>query len=116
VPWAVTFTSVYASERTGVPLNVPLHPAQLYESFTTLLIFAFLLVLYRKKAFPGQIFVLYLITYGIARFILEFFRGDADRGFVFDWVSTSQFVSLLIVPAGVILYWYLHKRRQAKRV
>ncbi len=116
VPWAVTFTSVYASERTGVPLNVPLHPAQLYESFTTLLIFAFLLFLHRKRAFPGQVFALYLITYGLARFILEFFRGDADRGFVVAWVSTSQFLSLLIVPAGLILYRHLQRQRQDKRV
>ena len=115
VPWAVTFTSVYASERTGVPLNIPLHPAQLYESFATLVIFAFLLFLHRRKRFPGQVFVLYLITYGVARFILEFFRGDPDRGFVFAWVSTSQFVSLLIVPVGFVLYWHLRNRRQKKR-
>jgi len=116
VPWAVTFTNAYASERTGVPLNVPLHPAQLYESFTTLAIFAILLVFYRRKRFSGQIFALYLILYGVARFILEFFRGDADRGFVFAWVSTSQFVSLLIIPAGLILYWHLRRQRQDKRV
>ncbi len=116
VPWAVTFTSVYASERTGVPLNIPLHPAQLYESFATLVIFGFLLFLHRRKRFPGQVFILYLITYGIARFVLEFFRGDPDRGFVFAWVSTSQFVSLLIVPAGLVLYWHLRKQRQGKRV
>ncbi|MFB3903361.1 MAG: prolipoprotein diacylglyceryl transferase [Acidobacteriota bacterium] len=115
VPWAVTFTSTYASERTGVPLNVPLHPAQLYESFTTLLIFAFLLFVHGRRRFKGQVFALYLVTYGVARFILEFFRGDADRGFVFAWVSTSQFVSLLIVPAGLVLYGYL-RRRQDKRV
>jgi len=115
-PWAVTFTDVYASERTGVPLNIPLHPAQLYESFTTLLIFAFLLFLHRKRRFPGQVFALYLITYGAARFILEFFRGDVDRGFVFAWVSTSQFVSVLIIPAGLLLYWHLRRQRQDRRV
>jgi len=116
VPWAVTFTSEYASERTGVPLNIPLHPTQLYESFSTLLIFVVLLMLYRRRGVKGQVFAVYLITYGVARFILEFFRGDADRGFVFAWVSTSQFVSILIIPAGLVLYWYLRKRPQAKRV
>jgi len=112
VPWAVTFTNVYAAERTGVPLNIPLHPAQLYESFTTLLIFAFLLFLHRQRRFPGQVFALYLVTYGAARFILEFFRGDADRGFVFAWVSTSQFVSIVIIPAGLLLYWHLQRRKR----
>ncbi|HXK59454.1 MAG TPA: prolipoprotein diacylglyceryl transferase [Acidobacteriota bacterium] len=116
VPWAVTFTSEYARARTGVPLNIPLHPAQLYESFSTLLIFLFLLVLHRHKKFQGQVFAAYLIAYGIARFFLEFFRGDADRGFVFAWVSTSQFISLLIVPAGLALYWYRRTLHAAKRI
>ena len=33
VPWAVTFTNPVANDLVGVPLNVPLHPTQLYESF-----------------------------------------------------------------------------------
>jgi phosphatidylglycerol---prolipoprotein diacylglyceryl transferase len=110
-PWAVTFTSTYAHEHVGVPLNVPLHPTQLYESLATFLIFLALLALHRKRAFVGQVFLLYFVLYGVARFFLEYFRGDEDRGFVLGWFSTSQFISLLLVPIALLLYWHLASAR-----
>ena len=38
----------------------------------------------------------------MARFIIEFYRGD-PRGTVFDIVSTSQFVSLLLIPTSIVM-------------
>lgn len=106
VPWAVTFTSEYAHRLVGTPLHLPLHPYQLYESGLSLLFFVALLAAHGRRRFQGQVFALYLIGYGLIRFWLEFYRGDADRGFVFgEALSTSQFISLLIIPAGLILYW-----------
>ena len=111
LPWAVTFTSEYAHEYIGVPLHVALHPSQLYESGTSFLIFLLLLWIYRKKSFNGQVFCSYLVFYGIARFLLEFFRGDVGRGFVFGGLlSTSQFISLFLVPAGILGYLYFRKQ------
>lgn len=111
LPWAVTFTSEYAHEYIGVPLHVSLHPSQLYESGASFLLFLLLLGIYRKKSFRGQVFCSYLVLYGITRFLLEFFRGDMGRGFVFGGaLSTSQFISLLIVPAGVLGYLYFRRK------
>jgi phosphatidylglycerol:prolipoprotein diacylglycerol transferase len=114
VPWAVTFTSEYANNLVGVPLNIPLHPYQLYESFVSFCLF---LILYRKfnrMSFNGQVFSLYLIFYGITRFILEFFRGDLDRGFLLDGLlSTSQFISLMIIPVGIIIYFSRRSKSRA---
>jgi phosphatidylglycerol:prolipoprotein diacylglycerol transferase len=111
LPWGVTFTSEYAQQVVGVPLNIRLHPYQLYESFTTLFLCLLLLWLFRRRRFTGQIFSSYLVLYGILRFFLEFFRGDADRGFLFDGLlSTSQFVSILLVPVALIAYMLLKKR------
>ncbi|MDA2938251.1 prolipoprotein diacylglyceryl transferase [Acidobacteria bacterium AH-259-A15] len=111
LPWAVTFTSEYAHKYIGVPIHVPLHPAQLYESLTTFFLFWVLLWIYKNKRFAGQVFCLYLVLYGVARFGLEFFRGDVDRGFVFGGLlSTSQFISLLIFPAGIVAYFYFRSR------
>jgi prolipoprotein diacylglyceryltransferase len=45
------------------------------------------------------------------RFFLEFYRGDLDRGFVAGWLSTSQLISLLIAPAGLLLYLVARARR-----
>ena len=115
LPWAVTFTSQYANRYVGVPINIPLHPTQLYESFTALMLFGILLWTYKRRSFNGQVFCLYLMLYGGARFALEFFRGDAVRGFVFDGLlSTSQLVSLIIFPAGLILYFLFRGRSRSR--
>jgi phosphatidylglycerol:prolipoprotein diacylglycerol transferase len=114
LPWGVTFTNQYAHELVGVPIGVSLHPYQLYESFVSVGIFFFLYWKFKRLAFRGQILSLYLILYGISRFFLEFFRGDLDRGFLFGGLlSTSQFISLLIVPAALAVYIY---RRTKARV
>jgi len=115
LPWAVTFTDGYAHQLSGVPLNTPLHPAQLYESATTLVIFAVLLLWFGRRSFDGQLFSLYLLLYSTARFLLEFYRGDVDRGFVFGWLSTSQFISLILFPVGIGLYFYLRGRKATTR-
>jgi len=103
----VVFTNPTARDVTGVPLGVPLHPAQVYESLATLTIFTVLVWRYRHKARDGQIFLLYLALYAVARFFLEFLRGDEDRGFVFNHLlSTSQFIALLaLMSAGVMAIW-----------
>src|ERR1700730_12610505 len=43
VPWAITFTDPFAAANVGTPLNVPLHPTQLYEAGAELLILILLL-------------------------------------------------------------------------
>ena len=51
----------------------------------------------RRKQFDGEVILAYTTLYAIARFILELFRGDADRGFVFGGLlSTSQFIAILL--------------------
>jgi len=101
VPWAVTFTD----PRSLAPLNVALHPVQLYESFSLFLIFLVLMALRRRQSFDGQVAWTYVLLYAGARFVLEFFRGD-PRGFVLGGaLSTSQFLGLLAVPVAVFLWW-----------
>jgi len=110
LPWAVTFSDPRAAANVGTPLNVPLHPTQLYESGAELLILVLLLATERKgRAFDGRTFWLYLLLYGISRFVIEFFRGD-DRGFLFAAISTSQFISLLIVPVSLVMLWRLGRQ------
>lgn len=119
LPWAIVFSSEYAHQHVGVPLNVALHPTQLYESSMTFLLFWILLRIYTRKRFDGQVFSSYLVLYGVIRFLLEFFRGDLGRGFVFDGLlSTSQFISLLVVPVGIagLIYCYRRPQKVAKCV
>ena len=107
----VVFTNPYSREVTGVPLNVRIHPTQLYESLATVAIGGILLWRYRHKKRDGEIFLLYLSLYAVARFLLEFLRGDEDRGFVFHHLlSTSQFVAILALIASAALWAYVRRQ------
>lgn len=107
---SVTFTDVYANSVTGVPLNVALHPTQLYEAGTEFALFFFLLWLAPRRKFVGQLFVTWGILYAASRFLIEFLRGD-PRGFVLDGLlSTSQFVGIWIFAAAVISLLVLRRR------
>ena len=109
VPWAVTFHSEYAAQNVGTPLNIPLHPTQLYEAGAELLILGLLLLTEKKgRPFPGRTFWGYMLLYGISRFIIEIYRGD-PRGMV-GVFSTSQFVSVILVPLALVMLIVLSRR------
>jgi phosphatidylglycerol:prolipoprotein diacylglycerol transferase len=110
VPWAVRFRDLYAARTVGTPMDTPLHPTQIYESIATALIFVFLLRLAPRKRFEGQVVMSYVLLYAVARFTIEFWRGDSARGFVFSGlISTSQFIAILMVLAAGALWPYLVK-------
>lgn len=106
VPWAITFTDPFAAANVGTPLNIPLHPTQLYEAGVELLILITLLVMERRsRGFAGRTFWLYILLYAASRFFIEFYRGD-ERGSV-AMFSTSQFISIMLAPLAVIMLIYL---------
>ena len=110
MPWGITFTSKYAFDNVGVPLNTPLHPTQIYESVATFLLFLFLTWRLAHKHLTGQILLEYLMLYGVARFVIEFFRDD-DRGFVLNGLlSTSQLISIVTFLGSAVFYVYLLRR------
>lgn len=105
LPLAVTFTDPDAARIGGAPLGVPLHPVQLYESLVCIALFFALIKLARRKRFDGEIILAYALLYAFARFLLEYLRGDVDRGFVFNGLfSTSQFIALIIGSASAVLF------------
>ncbi|MFI5167093.1 MAG: prolipoprotein diacylglyceryl transferase [Thermoanaerobaculales bacterium] len=111
-PWAVVFTHPLARDISGTPLGVPLHPTQLYEAAFNLVNFGFLAWLFRRRPPAGSVLGAYLITYGSARFVIEFFRGDPDRGFVFGGaLSTSQAIAAVAVPLGIALVVWARMRQ-----
>lgn len=113
LPWSVIFHSEDAHALVGVPLGVPLHPSQLYESLGTLLLLFGLLALLKRRRFKGQVFLAYLIVYAVLRFTLEFFRGDVARGTVFGGaLSTSQFIAIVVVFLALAALPVIAKRPQ----
>ena len=111
VPWAVRFTDPFAAANVGTPLHIDLHPTQLYEAGAELLILGLLLGTERMgRPFPGRTFWSYMFLYGVSRFIIEMYRGD-PRGFVFGTnLSTSQFISVILVPLSLIMLFVLSRR------
>ncbi len=109
VPWAITFTNPFAAANVGTPLNVPLHPTQLYEAGAEAIILGLLLATERRgRTYPGRTFWLYMLLYAISRFIIEFYRND-PRGSVLMF-STSQFISLLLAPLAIVMLVVLGRR------
>ncbi len=103
-PWGVVFTNPLANEITGTPLNIRLHPTQLYEFVAELANFAVLYWLATRKKFEGEIIGLYMVMYGIERYVIEFFRGDPGRGDVWGIMSGTQLISICLVIAGGIIW------------
>ncbi|MBQ8308533.1 MAG: prolipoprotein diacylglyceryl transferase [Clostridia bacterium] len=96
-------------------LSSPVHPTQLYEAAFLFIMFAICFYLLMKKDFKHNL-SLYLVSYGIFRFLIEYLRAD-DRGQFVAGISPSQFWSILMVVAGVALFFairYLEKRKKLK--
>jgi len=118
MPWAIVFhdpnpafhdPSAVRFGPFGNPLEIPLHPVQLYFCLSNLAIAAALFFSRRFRKFPGQLAALYFGLEGLLRIILETWRGDYDRGFWLDipWLSTGRLTGMLFILIGAgIWLWY----------
>lgn len=97
--WSVTFPNL----QDGVARV----PVQLIEAAVALAIVVICVSLTKQRRLRwrrGQIGLFALLTYAASRFFLEFLRGDGDRGYIaIEWLSTSQFISLLIILISFLL-------------
>jgi phosphatidylglycerol:prolipoprotein diacylglycerol transferase len=100
LPWAIVFTNPDAL----APLNVPLHPAQLYEFGLDLGLFALLWAFRKRIHVDGGLFLTYAVGYGVIRLLTETVRGD--RVELGGGLSLLQAVSVaLAVSAAVTFVW-----------
>lgn len=100
-------------ESAYAPNGVKLIPTQLISSGLDFLHFLVLIWLARRVKTDGQVAGCYLIFYSVGRFILEFFRGDMIRGNV-GVLSTSQFISIFICLAGIVMVVYQGRKAKAQ--
>jgi len=116
-PLAITFQNPLAREQTGVPLNVALLPTQFIQMVNDLLLAVVLAWLWRRRIEPaGTVFWIYVVLYSLTRGLIEFWRGDSQRGLYFgDAISTSQLVSLagLILGLTMLLREFVRRRQAA---
>lgn len=88
---------------TGCCYGIGHFPIQIVESAMNLAICVILIIIQNKNIAKGKTFILYMFMYGVGRFILEFFRGDPERGFIGP-LSVSQWISAVVIIIGVILW------------
>jgi phosphatidylglycerol---prolipoprotein diacylglyceryl transferase len=108
VPWRV----IFKNPASIAPLNIPLHPTQLYDAMSNLIIFIVLMILTAKKKFDGQVLLWFLILHSTARLYIERFRGD-DRG-IFpgtQWTVT-QFIAILILFFSITALIYIKSKNE----
>ncbi|MBI5544058.1 MAG: prolipoprotein diacylglyceryl transferase [Deltaproteobacteria bacterium] len=96
-------------------VSMPVYPVQLLEAGGELALFLGLLWLGPRKRFDGQLVAGWLMGYSLLRGVLELFRGDLTRGFLFRWpeaepmvLSTSQAISVAVFAGGLaaaVLAW-----------
>lgn len=111
LPWAITYTDPVAAERLGTPLHVAVHPFPVYAAMFNFTLYLALAALYKRRPAPGRVFATYLLAYGVGRFLLEWTRGDAARGFVLGGaLSTSQLIALGMLAVGLALHWWVSRR------
>lgn len=84
------------------PNGVRLIPTQLISSAGMFAVAAVLFLYARKERRRGRVGALYMILYSVGRFFVEFLRNDF-RGEVGP-LSTSQFISLFILVAGILIF------------
>jgi phosphatidylglycerol:prolipoprotein diacylglycerol transferase len=128
LPWAIRFPGKSSMAPQGSPAfqhhvqnfglspdalwSYPVHPTQIYESLVGLFLFAMLMVLRRYRRFSGQVFLGWVLGYGIFRPLIEIVRDDEDRGTTTFGLplSTSQFIGIVSVILGLVLLAYLWRR------
>jgi phosphatidylglycerol:prolipoprotein diacylglycerol transferase len=85
-----------------------------YSSLFNFGLFALLAAYYRRRPAAGRVFATYLLLYGVGRFLLEWTRGDAIRGFVFGGaLSTSQLISIALIIIGTGLHLWIGRGKAA---
>ena len=104
VPWAMVFPG-------ALPPGVARHPSQLYEAALEglLLFFVLRFAIYRWQIHrkPGLVVAWFLTGYGLARFLVEFFRDSESK--LYDWFSMGQLLSLPMWAAAAFFFWYAYR-------
>lgn len=111
VPWEHGF--VYRYSLTEEANGIPRFPVQLVEAGLNLLLFLFMYGCLKKGRLKNRLLALYLTVYPVYRFVLEFFRGDAYRGFLGP-LSTSQIISLGILVCMAV-FWGIRAAKAGKQ-
>lgn len=95
------------------PTNHPIYPSQLFESGTLLILFFILMTFRKRKKFTGEVFLIYLILYPLARIFLETFREDEVRGVIYAGIiSQAQILSLIWITIACTIWVVVSRKKR----
>ncbi|MGL5814405.1 prolipoprotein diacylglyceryl transferase [Aeromonas sp.] len=105
VPWAIIFPEAGPEPR---------HPSQLYQfALEGVVLFIILNLFWRKNPPRGAISGMFLLFYGLFRFLVEFVRQpDSQLGLYFHEISMGQILSTPMIIIGALMIWVAYKRPQ----
>jgi phosphatidylglycerol---prolipoprotein diacylglyceryl transferase len=109
LPWGMVFPDAGP---------VPRHPSQLYEALLEgVALFAILWIFSRKPRPTGAVCGLFLVGYGVFRFLVEFVRlPDAHIGYLaFGWLTLGQVLSLPMIAVGLLVMTLAYRHRDARQ-
>lgn len=113
LPWGISIDAQHRlPEYADLPLSTQFHPTFFYESIWNLIAVGLLLWIsrrYAERLRPGDIASLYMVAYGLGRFVVEFQRPDA---WTVLGLPTAQWIGLLFVAGGVGTLWLRRRRPQ----
>ncbi|MGD2125838.1 MAG: prolipoprotein diacylglyceryl transferase [Desulfobacteraceae bacterium] len=110
-PTDVWWGVVFSHPNSLAPLNIPIHPTQLYHALGGFIIFGVLLFIHARKKFVGQVFLWYLILHSTSRLLIERFRAD-ERGIIPNSdMAVTQLVATVILIASVAALFFLKSRK-----
>ncbi len=94
------------------PLGIMRHPSQLYQAFGEgIILFSYMLFIARKPKPMMNISGHFLTGYGVIRFLSEFFRTpDQHIGFVLDFFTRGQLLSVPMIVIGLFLIYHSHRK------
>jgi len=103
--WAITYTD----PRAMAPLNVPLHPVEIYEMAIYFLVFLLVWQIRKNYRTDGFAFLTYLAGYGVARFSVEFFRGNPA---ILAWgIPAAQVFAVALILVSIAGFYLLREAR-----
>jgi phosphatidylglycerol:prolipoprotein diacylglycerol transferase len=115
VPWAITFPAKSVPFEALVARgllsenaaqSLPLHPAQIYDAISALLLALLTWAYYPYRRRTGEVIALGWIAYPINRFLIEFLRSDEPAQFGTS-LTIGQLVSLALIASGIAFFWSL---------
>ncbi len=112
IPWEHGF--IYHHSAVAEANFIPRFPVQLVEAGLNLALFFVLFYCLKTHRLKSHLLHLYLLVYPVYRFLLEFLRGDAYRGFLWG-LSTSQIISVILFTISAIS-WGMSGRQTRQHI